>query len=65
MSDPTASEAARTLSARRWGATRPRRLARELSARAAELSATERRRLIEALNHQEPSQPLGGAENTR
>jgi hypothetical protein len=51
------SEAARALSAQRWGPQRAVRIARELSARADELPEVERRRLLEALQNQ-PGQDL-------
>jgi hypothetical protein len=41
--------AARSLASRRWGASRPVRLAQELAERAAELPEPERRQLLEAL----------------
>jgi hypothetical protein len=44
-----ASVAARALVARRWGSSRPVRLARELAERANELPEIERRALIDAL----------------
>jgi hypothetical protein len=53
MSDPTASEAARTLSMARWGSRRPARLAHELTQRVHELPAAERTRLLEALQDQQ------------
>jgi hypothetical protein len=43
------SVAARSLAARRWGSSRPVRLAQELGERAAELPEIERRQLIDAL----------------
>jgi hypothetical protein len=43
------SGVARQLAARRWGASRPVRLAHELELRAAELPPTERKRLLAAL----------------
>jgi hypothetical protein len=43
------SAAARELAVRRWGASKPIRLARELALRAAELPEVERRQLLEAL----------------
>jgi hypothetical protein len=43
------SEAARALSAARWGAQRPRRLAAELVRRVSELPASERAALRKAL----------------
>jgi hypothetical protein len=43
------SAAARELAVRRWGASKPVRLARELRSRAAELPEVERRALIVAL----------------
>jgi hypothetical protein len=45
----TSSTAARALAVRRWGASRPVRLARELELRAHELPEVERRALIAAL----------------
>jgi hypothetical protein len=50
MSDTTTSGAARQLVAKRWGAQRPVRLARELAARVDELPAAERARLRAALD---------------
>jgi hypothetical protein len=47
--DAVASAAARALVARRWGASRPVRLARELAERVGELPEIERRHLIHAL----------------
>jgi hypothetical protein len=47
---PMSSRAARELAARRWGAARPVRLARELVLRAAELPEVERRQLLDALS---------------
>jgi hypothetical protein len=44
------SGAARELAARRWGASKPVRLARELALRAAELPDSERVRLLNALD---------------
>jgi hypothetical protein len=41
--------AARQLAAQRWGASKPVRLAQELTLRAAELPEIERRQLIDAL----------------
>jgi hypothetical protein len=52
------SEAARALSAQRWGSQRPVRIARELSARADELPEVERRHLLEALQNQPSQQDL-------
>jgi hypothetical protein len=50
MSDTqSGSAAARELAARRWGASKPVRLARELELRAHELPPTERQQLIAAL----------------
>ena len=46
---PMSSRAARELAARRWGAQRPVKLARELVLRAAELPEVERRQLLDAL----------------
>jgi hypothetical protein len=45
----SASAAARALAARRWGASRPAKLARELAERVDELPETECRALIAAL----------------
>jgi hypothetical protein len=45
----TSSAAARALAVRRWGASKPIRLARELELRAHELPPTERQQLIAAL----------------
>jgi hypothetical protein len=44
-----ASDAGAVLAQKRWGATRPRRLAEELALRADELPAADRLRLLEAL----------------
>ena len=49
MSDPHLSGAARVMAVRRWGASKPIRLARELRSRAAELPEVERQQLIAAL----------------
>jgi hypothetical protein len=50
MSDTQASSAAaRELASRRWGASKPVRLARELALRASELPDSERVRLLNAL----------------
>jgi hypothetical protein len=50
MADPDqASVAARSLAFRRWGSSRPVRLAQELVERAQELPEPERRQLLEAL----------------
>ena len=49
MKDAHVSGAARHMAARRWGALRPVRLARELALRAAELPPGERARLLAAL----------------
>jgi hypothetical protein len=49
MGDTQSSSAARELAVRRWGASKPIRLARELRSRAAELPEVERRALIAAL----------------
>jgi hypothetical protein len=48
-SNAAASAAARALVARRWGAAKPVRLARELAERVDELPEIERRSLIAAL----------------
>ena len=48
-SNAAATAAARALVARRWGPSKPVRLARELALRASELPDTERRALIDAL----------------
>jgi hypothetical protein len=49
MTDTHVSGAARQLAARRWGASKPVRLARELALRTRELPEIERRQLIDAL----------------
>jgi hypothetical protein len=49
MSNAHVPGAARQMAARRWGASRPVRLARELELRAAELPETVRERLVDAL----------------
>jgi hypothetical protein len=49
----TSSAAARELAARRWGDSKPVRMARELAERAAELPEVERRALIAALTRLE------------
>jgi hypothetical protein len=45
----TGSAAARALAARRWGASKPIRMAQELALRAAELPDVERKELLDAL----------------
>jgi hypothetical protein len=60
MSDTQVSGAARQLAARRWGASKPSRLARELAERAGELPEVERRQLIAALTeHAEQEETKG------
>jgi hypothetical protein len=49
MDDTQVSVAARLMVAQRWGAQKPVRLARELTARLDELPPAERARLLEAL----------------
>jgi hypothetical protein len=49
MTDTQVSGAARELAAKRWGARKLVRLAKELENRAAELPPAERRALIDAL----------------
>ena len=49
MSDTQVSGAARQMAARRWGASKPIRMAQELALRAHELPDPERRRLLDAL----------------
>jgi hypothetical protein len=49
MGNALVSGAARQMAARRWGASKPVRLARELELRAAELPDLERVRLLNAL----------------
>ena len=49
MSDTHLSGAARVMAVRRWGASKPIRMARELAERAAELPEVERRELLDAL----------------
>jgi hypothetical protein len=51
-----ASAAARALVARRWGASKPVRLARELAERVDELPEIERRQLIAALTERSRGQ---------
>ena len=53
MSEAAAAEAARQLSAARWGSQRPTKLARELARRAAELPENERSELLDALQRQQ------------
>jgi hypothetical protein len=48
-SNVAASAAARALVARRWGASKPSRLARELVERAGELPDEDRKRVLDAL----------------
>jgi hypothetical protein len=49
MKDSQASSAARELAGRRWGASKPSRLARELAERASELPDEDRKRVLDAL----------------
>jgi hypothetical protein len=49
MNDAQVSGAAREMAARRWGASKPIRLAQELAERAAELPEVQRRALMDSL----------------
>ena len=59
MSNALVSGAAREMAARRWGASKPIRMAQELVLRAHELPEVERRQLLDALTEHATSKGAG------